>query len=122
MNLTLNVNRQNYSVSVNDGGMPLLWVLRDLIGLTGTKNGRGIEVCGAFPVLADGQTSAVGKNIATIGTRSTNRSHPVLQAWIAGQDHERFIRSSENLTPLSRHGGPALRRMAPPFDGQVHGC
>ena len=53
--LTLNVNGQNYQVTVNNPGMPLLWVLRDLIGLTGTKYGCGIEVCGACTVMIDGQ-------------------------------------------------------------------
>src|SRR6185369_2526755 len=73
--LTLNVNGRNYQVSVNNPSMPLLWVLRDLIGLTGTKYGCGIEVCGACTVLIDGQrehacvfdaSSAVGKKIVTI--------------------------------------------------------
>jgi len=58
-----------------DTGMPLLWVLRDILGLTGTKYGCGIEVCGACTVLVDGQAgkscdfdvgSAVGKKIVTI--------------------------------------------------------
>ena len=53
--LTLNVNEQNYTVNVSNPSMPLLWVLRDLIGLTGTKYGCGIEVCGACTVLVDGQ-------------------------------------------------------------------
>jgi isoquinoline 1-oxidoreductase alpha subunit len=69
MNVTLNVNNVQYAVSVTDGSMPLLWVIRDLIGLTGTKSGCGIEVCGACTVMMDGQpehacvvdvTSAVG--------------------------------------------------------------
>ncbi len=94
MQLTLNVNGQNHSVTVSDGSMPLLWVLRDLIGLTGTKYGCGIEVCGACTVIIDGQrehscvfdvTSAVGKKIITIEGLSANRSHPVQQAWIAHQ-------------------------------------
>jgi isoquinoline 1-oxidoreductase alpha subunit len=93
-NLTLNVNGKNYTVSVNSSSMPLLWVLRDLIGLTGTKYGCGIEVCGACTVLMDGQpehscvvdvTSAVGKKIVTIEGLSANRSHPAQQAWIANQ-------------------------------------
>lgn len=74
--------------------MPLLWVLRDLIGLTGTKYGCGIEVCGACTVMMDGQpekscvmdvSSAVGKQIITIEGLSANRSHPAQQAWIANQ-------------------------------------
>jgi isoquinoline 1-oxidoreductase subunit alpha len=94
VNLTLNVNGQNYPVTVNDGSMPLLWVLRDLIGLTGTKYGCGIEICGACTVLVNGQpekacdmdvTSAVGKRIVTIEGLSANRSHPAQKAWIANQ-------------------------------------
>ena len=91
---TLNVNGQDYTVSVNNPSMPLLWVLRDLIGLTGTKYGCGIEVCGACTVLIDNQrehscvfdvSSAVGKKIVTIEGLSENRSHPAQQAWIANQ-------------------------------------
>ena len=92
--LTLNVNGQNCVVSVNDESMPLLWVLRDLIGLTGTKYGCGIEVCGACTVLIDGQpehscvfdvSSAVGKKVVTIEGLSPDRSHPAQQAWITNQ-------------------------------------
>ena len=92
--LTLNVNGQNCVVSVNDESMPLLWVLRDLIGLTGTKYGCGIEVCGACTVLIDGQpehscvfdvSSAVGKKVVTIEGLSPDRSHPAQQAWITTQ-------------------------------------
>lgn len=92
--LQLNVNGQNHTVTVSDGGMPLLWVLRDLIGLTGTKYGCGIEVCAACTVMIDGQaehscvfdvSSAVGKKIVTIEGLSANRSHPAQQAWIAHQ-------------------------------------
>jgi isoquinoline 1-oxidoreductase subunit alpha len=52
---TLNVNGDNVTVTVPSAEMPLLWVLRDFIGLTGTKYGCGIEVCGACTVLVDGQ-------------------------------------------------------------------
>ena len=92
--LTLNVNGKSYQVSVNNPSMPLLWVLRDLIGLTGTKYGCGVEVCGACTVLIDGQrehacvfdaSSAVGKKIVTIEGLSAGRSHPAQQAWIANQ-------------------------------------
>ena len=93
-NLTLNVNGQNYTVTVSSSEMPLLWVLRDLIGLTGTKYGCGIEVCGACTVLMNGQverscdvdvTSAVGKKIVTIEGLSADRSHPAQKAWMDNQ-------------------------------------
>jgi isoquinoline 1-oxidoreductase subunit alpha len=92
--LTLNVNGVDRSVTVSDGSMPLLWVLRDLLGLTGTKYGCGIEVCGACTVLIDGQrehscvfdvSSAVGKKVVTIEGLSPDRSHPAQKAWIDKQ-------------------------------------
>jgi isoquinoline 1-oxidoreductase alpha subunit len=92
--LKLNVNGQDQTVSVSDPSMPLLWVLRDLLGLTGTKYGCGIEVCGACTVLIDGQrehscvydaSSAVGRRVVTIEGLSQNRSHPAQQAWIEHQ-------------------------------------
>ena len=91
---TINVNGSDRSVSVNDGSMPLLWVLRDLLGLTGTKYGCGIEICAACTVLVNGQaeksckfdvSSAVGKRITTIEGLSPDRSHPAQVAWIANQ-------------------------------------
>ena len=90
---SLNVNGVSYSVNV-DGSTPLLWVLRDVLGLTGTKYGCGIEVCGACTVLVNGQpekscdmdtSEAAGKTIVTIEGLSANRSHPAQKAWI---DHQ----------------------------------
>lgn len=92
--LTLNVNDQNHQVTVSSTSMPLLWVLRDLIGLTGTKYGCGIEVCGACTVWINGQPekscevdvgSAVGKRVTTIEGLSADRSHPAQVAWIEHQ-------------------------------------
>jgi isoquinoline 1-oxidoreductase subunit alpha len=94
MLLTLNVNGTTYQANVSDGATPLLWVLRDILGLTGTKYGCGIEVCGACTVLIDGQrehscvydvTSAVGKRIVTIEGLSADNSNPVQRAWIDNQ-------------------------------------
>ena len=91
---TLNVNGKAQTVTVSSAAMPLLWVLRDVIGLTGTKYGCGIEVCGACTVLVSGQpekackfdvSSAVGKPITTIEGLSPDRSHPAQKAWIANQ-------------------------------------
>lgn len=91
--LTLNVNGQNYTVDATPD-TPLLWVLRDIIGLTGTKYGCGVEICGACTVLIDGEperscdesvSEAVGKKITTIEGLSTGLSHPIQQAWLAKQ-------------------------------------
>ena len=74
--------------------MPLLWVLRDYLGLTGTKYSCGISVCGACTVHMDGDqvrscvtpvSSADGKSITTIEGLSKNNDHPVQKAWIAEQ-------------------------------------
>ena len=90
----LNVNGVDRQVNVSSAEMPLLWVLRDVLNLTGTKYGCGIEVCSACTVMVDGQrekscdmdvSSAVGKKIVTIEGLSPDRSHPAQQAWIAKQ-------------------------------------
>ncbi len=87
---TLNVNGKDVSVDV-EADMPLLWVLRDELGLRGTKYGCGIGACGACTVHMDGQPvracvmplSAVeGKKITTIEALSKDGSHPVQKAWV----------------------------------------
>jgi isoquinoline 1-oxidoreductase alpha subunit len=86
----LNVNGKSVEVDV-DPETPLLWVLRDTLGLTGTKFGCGMALCGACTVHLNGQPvrscqtpiSAVGEQpVTTIEGLSQNRSHPVQQAWI----------------------------------------
>ena len=91
--ITLNVNNQAHTVDV-DPQMPLLWVLRDFIGLTGTKFGCGIAQCGACTIHLDGKAvrscvllvSTVGdKKVRTIEGISENNEHPVQKAWIEEQ-------------------------------------
>ena len=85
---TLNGQAQTVDVSPK---MPLLWVLRDTIGLTGTKFGCGMALCGACTVLIDGQafrscstpiSSIAGRKVTTIEGLSADVTHPVQQAWI----------------------------------------
>ena len=89
MALTLSVNGRNYTVDV-EPETPLLWVLRDNMGLNGTKYGCGIARCGSCTVHIDGQVArscatqaaaAVGKKVTTIEGLSPNSTHPVQVAW-----------------------------------------
>ena len=92
MNLTVNGNNLTLEV---DPQMPLLWVLRDSLNLTGTKFGCGVAACGACTVHKDGQAirscvtpvaSVVGAKIKTIESLGTpEKPHPLQLAWIAEQ-------------------------------------
>ncbi len=88
--LKINVNGRDLETDA-DPQTPLLWVLRDSLGLTGTKYGCGMALCGACTVHIDGQparscvtpVSSVGtKAVTTIEGLSPDRSHPVQRAWI----------------------------------------
>jgi len=89
---TLNVNGKSRDVTV-EADTPLLWVIREQVGLTGTKYGCGVAQCGACSVLLNGDVvrscsipvSAVKPTdrIVTIEGLSSNRSHPVQVAWAA---------------------------------------
>jgi isoquinoline 1-oxidoreductase alpha subunit len=88
--VTLNINKKTYNIDV-DPDMPLLWALRDVIGLVGTKYGCGVAQCGACVVHLDGEavrscvtkvSRAAGKKVTTIEGLSENSDHPLQKAWL----------------------------------------
>ena len=89
----INVNGRSHQVDV-EPETPLLWVLRDVLGLTGTKYGCGINACGACTVHVNGEpvrscstpvSQIEGKRVTTIEGLSRESSHPLQKAWVAGQ-------------------------------------
>ena len=87
--ISLNVNNKTYQIDA-DPNMPLLWAIRDLVGLTGTKYGCGVAQCGACTVHLNGEavrscvtkvSRAVGQKVVTIEGLSENNDHPLQQAW-----------------------------------------
>jgi isoquinoline 1-oxidoreductase alpha subunit len=88
--IALRVNGQDHQVDA-DPDMPLLWVIRDLLGLTGTKYGCGEALCGACTVHLDGETvracvtpvrRAAGRSVTTIEGLSASGDHPLQKAWV----------------------------------------
>ena len=91
--ISLTVNGKRYDVDVSPD-MPLLWVIRDAIGLTGTKFGCGLSQCGACTVHLDGEpirscvtpvSSVGGKKVTTVEGLSPTANHALQAAWIAEQ-------------------------------------
>jgi aerobic-type carbon monoxide dehydrogenase small subunit (CoxS/CutS family) len=91
MAVTFTLNGKSQTVDVSPD-MPLLWVLRDTLNMTGTKFGCGMALCGACTVHINGEmtrscitpvSAVAGKKVTTIEGLSADGSHPVQQAWIA---------------------------------------
>jgi isoquinoline 1-oxidoreductase alpha subunit len=119
--LTLNINKKNYKINA-DPNTPLLWVLRDHVGLVGTKYGCGVAQCGACVVHLDGEAvrscvtkaaRAQGKKVVTIEGLSENNNHPLQKAWLeldvsqcgycqAGQIMSAAVLLKENKRPTDQ--------------------
>ena len=104
--------------------MPLLWVLRDTLGLTGTKFGCGMSLCGACTVHINGQavrscvtpvSSVAGKTVVTIEGLSSDASHPIQKAWIE-QDVPQcgYCQSGQIMTAAA-----LLQKTARPTDADI---
>jgi isoquinoline 1-oxidoreductase alpha subunit len=121
--ITVNVNDALHTVDV-PGDTPLLWVLRDELGLTGTKFGCGVAQCGACTVHVNGNATrscvlpvsgVVGKHVRTIEAVSRDNSHPVQRAWIAEQVPQcGYCQSGQIMAAIA-----FLREQPHPTDEQI---
>jgi aerobic-type carbon monoxide dehydrogenase small subunit (CoxS/CutS family) len=135
MPITLNINGTSHTVDV-EPETPLLWVLRDNIGLTGTKYGCGIAQCGACTVHIDGQplkacqtpaSQAVGKRVTTIeGLARNGKLHAVQQAWIeVGVPQCGYCQSGQLMAAaalLERRKNPSDREIDQAMSGNLCRC
>ena len=120
---TLTVNGNKHRVNVEDD-MPLLWVLRDEIGLTGTKFGCGKGLCGTCTIHLDGEPTrscmtpveyADGSEITTIEGLSNDVSHPLQQAWIDEEVPQcGYCQSGQIMTAAA-----LLKRIPDPSDDDI---
>ena len=121
--MKLTVNGKTHDLDV-EGDTPLLWVIRDEVGLTGTKFGCGIGACGACTVLLEGEptrscvlplSAVAGKSITTIEGLSADKSHPVQKAWIA----ESVPQCGYCQSGMILAAAALLRRNANPTDSDI---
>jgi isoquinoline 1-oxidoreductase alpha subunit len=125
--ITLNINNKTYNVDA-DPDTPLLWVLRDHVGLVGTKYGCGVAQCGACVVHLNGEavrscvtkvSRAQGKKVVTIEGLSATNTHPLQKAWLeldvsqcgycqAGQIMSAAVLLKENKNPTDQNIDDAM--------------
>ncbi len=131
---TINVNGRDYPINVSPD-TPLLWVLRDLIGLTGTKFGCGIGQCGSCTIHLNGNAvrSCVlqvgkiqGRSVTTIEGLSPDQSHPLQKAWIQEQVPQcGYCQSGQIMqaaTLLERNPAPTRDEIIRHMDGNLCRC
>ena len=134
MAIEFSVNGKIENVDV-DPNMPLLWVLRDALGMTGTKFGCGMALCGACTVHINGEptrscitpvSSIAGKKVVTIEGLSSDRSHSVQQAWIeldvpqCGYCQSGQIMSASAL--IAQHPQPTDAQIDEAMSGNICRC
>jgi isoquinoline 1-oxidoreductase alpha subunit len=134
MTFKLTVNGRTAAVDV-PADMPLLWVIRDVLGLYGTKYGCGIAVCGACTVHIDGKAvkscatpiaNAAGKKVTTIEGLSKNGNYPLQRAWMeldvsqCGYCQSGQIMSAAAL--LAKYPNPTDRQIDAAMDGTLCRC
>jgi aerobic-type carbon monoxide dehydrogenase small subunit (CoxS/CutS family) len=133
-NLTLLVNGRQHAVDVAPE-MPLLWVLRDTLGFTGTKFGCGESLCGACTVLLDEEAvrscqlpvqEAVGRRITTIEGLAEKGDHPVLKAWVEDEVPQCGYcqpgQIVEAVALLAKHPDPTDAQIDAAMDGVLCRC
>ncbi len=135
MNLSINGESRDVPDAATDPAMPLLWVLRDVLNLTGTKFGCGVAACGACTVHVDGNpirscitpVSLVGgRSITTIEGLSPDGSHPLQKAWIAEQVPQcGYCQSGQIMQAaalLARNKNPSRAEIVDHMDGNLCRC
>ncbi|MEZ5491806.1 MAG: (2Fe-2S)-binding protein [Gammaproteobacteria bacterium] len=134
MSYSLNVNGQTYQVDV-DGDTPLLWVVRDHLGLTGTKFGCGMAQCGACTVHIDGEASrscvlpvsaAAGRQITTIEGLSSPAARAVQDAWVEVQAPQcGYCQSGQIMSAaalLEQNPNPTEEQIESAMSGNICRC
>ena len=130
----VNVNGRSHQVDV-EPEMPLLWVLRDVLGLTGTKYGCGISACGACTVHVNGEpvrscatpvSQVEGKRVTTIEGLSRNSSHPLQKAWVAEQVPQcGYCQSGQIMQAaalLAKNSNPSRTDIVKHMNGNICRC